>query len=412
VPQATRAASAETLNIDENAPRDIHTFDEWATYCGIQKAEGVQVIRTSKDHKDISMITQQDIPAGQPVLFVPGGMILTGGNARQELGDVDGAEELMVRLGATEHLPQFYLLLKILTEYENGDQSPYYPWLNSLPRYFTSGAHMTDFCCSNVLPPLVGKLASKERIRFLRFFRALQYVPFLSNTTKKNRILAKWAFAIVYTRCFDTPDGDARIVPMADFLDHGTFPEVEISYDEEGNCYAYSTYDIPAGSPLRISYGDPTNPSYLFARYGFLDESSPATFCKIMIDNPSQELQNLGYDHSRMLFYKDTGDVSEEVWDVLLYQILQEVDPNTQQAFYSAHMTGDVDTKQAIHQQFYPQTRAALNYHVDSFLQQLDVLSSRAHGRDLKVHPRLPIILQHNEFVKETFQRVKTNLQQ
>jgi len=112
-----------------------------------------------------------------------------------------------------------------------------------------------------------------------------------------------------------------------------------------------------------------------------------------------------------MLFYKDSGEVSEEVWDVLLYQILQTADPAASQAFYTAHMTGDATSKQAIHQQYYPQTSAVLKYHVDSFLQQLDDLSKRARGRDLKVHPRLPIILQHNEFVKETFQRVKANLQ-
>jgi len=75
-------------------------------------------------------------------------------------------------------------------------------------------------------------------------------------------------------------------------------------------------------------------------------------------------------------------------------------------------MNGDAATKQAIHEQYFPKTLAALNEHVDSFLRQLDELSKRAHGRDLKVHPRLPIILQHNEFVKETFLKVKANLQQ
>lgn len=58
-------------------------------------------------------------------------------------------------------------------------------------------------------------------------------------------------------------------------FNHGTETEVEISYDGNGDCYAYATYDIPAGSPLRVSYGDPTDPTPLFARYGFLDETSP-----------------------------------------------------------------------------------------------------------------------------------------
>ena len=67
-------------------------------------------------------------------------------------------------------------------------------------------------------------------------------------------------------------------------FNHGSdYTEIEPSYDEQGNYYAYTTYDVPAGSPLRTSYADPTNPSFLLARYGFLDEATPATFCK---DNP------------------------------------------------------------------------------------------------------------------------------
>ena len=86
-----------------------------------------------------------------------------------------------------------------------------------------------------------------------------------------------------------------------------------------------------------------------------LDETSPSTFCKIMINKPSPQLVNLGYDHSKMLFYKDTGDVSQEVWDVLLYQLL-ESDPDTQVAFYNAHRRGDFETKQALHRQYLSQT--------------------------------------------------------
>ena len=65
-----------------------------------------------------------------------------------------------------------------------------------------------------------------------------------------------------------------------------------------------------------------------------------------------------------------------------------------------------------MNEHYYPQTLQALQQHVNNFLYQLDELSNRAAGRDLKVHPRLPIILQHNEFVKQTFLNVKANLEQ
>ena len=115
-------------------------------------------------------------------------------------------------------------------------------------------------------------------------------------------------------------------------FNHGTETEVEVNFDDGGNCNVYASKDIPAGSPLRMSLGDPTNPSPLFATYGFLDESSPATFCKMM--DKRDEMQALGYDFSNLLFYKDTGDISPEVYDVVLYSLLGNADPGLQQAFY------------------------------------------------------------------------------
>ncbi len=45
---------------------------------------------------------------------------------------------------------------------------------------------------------------------------------------------------------------------------------MDISYDDEGNCMVYTTTDVPAGSPLLMSYGDPTNPSALFGKEALL----------------------------------------------------------------------------------------------------------------------------------------------
>lgn len=394
------------VDIDYNAQRDIATMEEWTAAYGVQRAEGVEL--TSEDGVDISVMTTQDLPAESPVLFVPAEMILSSFGAMQEIGRMEAAEDRLVSVKASDHVPQFYLFLKILREYELGDESPWFPWLNSLPRYYSNGASMTPFCF-DCLPALAGNLAQMERIKYIQFFQALKSVDFLSQDVKTNKRLTKWAFSVVYTRGFETPDGDFKIAPMADMFNHGTETEVEMRYDDDGNAYVYTTTDVPAGSPLRVSYGDPTNPSHLLARYGFLDKSSPATFCKIMISRPSQELINLGYDHSRMLFYKDTGDVSPEVFDVLLYQSL-ESDPETQKAFYEAHMNGDEETKQAIHEYYYDQTAAALQEHIQTFLRDLEKTIYIGSNSDVNEHPRLPLILSHNLFVKETFEKVQAKL--
>lgn len=192
-------------------------------------------------------------------------------------------------------------------------------------------------------------------------------------------------------------------------FNHGTDTEIAIGYDEHGNCNMYTTRDVQPGEPLRMSYGDPTNPSHFFATYGFLDETSPATFCKIMTIPSTEETRNLGHDFSRMLFFKDTGEISQEVWDVVLYNNLAS-NREAQQAFYEAHMRGDEEMKGNIHRHYFYETSSTLKQHVDTFLKQLDELSAKGVGKDLQEHPRLPLILQHNEFVKNTFMNVKSRL--
>ena len=360
-------------------------------------------------------MTTQDLPTDSPILYVPNEMIITGNRAREELGaEAYDAEQKLQRLFTAskaegpDRVPQFYLFLKVLKEYENGDQSPLYPWLNSMPRYYSNGASMTDFCFGS-LPPYAGQLALTEKTRLSQFIMALSEVAFLSPETIENADLARWAFAVVHTRYLDMPDGDIGLIPLADFFNHhGAETEAYITFDEMGNCYAYSSYDVPAGQPLRICYGDPTNQSKLLSRYGFLDESSAWTFCKIIINNPSQALVDMGYDHSTMLFGRD-GDISESVWDVLLYQELTR-DRDQQQAFYNAHMTGDFVSKQEFHQQYFPLTLKAIQKHVNYFLIELEELSENSWRKDIERHPRLPLIMAHNEFVKNTFERVQENL--
>jgi len=402
------------VDISVAATRDVTSFDEWALQCGVQRSPGFQFTAGDDMYgtNNLGVQTTEDLPAGSPVLFVPNQMIISASQAHAELGNsisnlsmVDEAD-----------LPVFYVFLKILKEYELGQDSPWYPWLNSLPRAYYNGAAMTEFCF-DTLPPLAGFLAMKERFRFSnQFFQALAFVDdnVLSQETKQNRILARWAFSVAYTRGLPTPDGsDFKVVPMGDMFNHGTETQIDWGFDEEGNFMANSSCDVPAGSELCISYGDPTNPSHLLARYGFLDETSPASFCKILILDPSQELLDMGYDHSRMLFYRHTGDVSPEVWDVLCYKMLGEMgEYENQQALHQAQVSGDTDTKQAIMDHYYPQTAQALMEHVESFLIELDQLSARADGVDWKEHPRLPLILQHNSFVKQTFNNVRDNLMQ
>ena len=264
--------------------------------------------------------------------------------------------------------------------------------------------------CYDCLPPLAAKLCMEERVKLINCRQALKTVEFVSDEVKDNEDLLKWVYNVVETRSLEV-SGERIIIPMADMLNHASSGhEVEISYDEEGSCLVYATNDVPAGSPLRTSYGDYylTNPSATFAKYGFIDETCPSTFCKMMDITPSTELREIGLSFSRMLFY-NTGEVSEEVYDVLLHQILSDNRP-AQEEFYRACVNGDAATKSAYHQQYMGQMVGKLKKHVDSFLANLDDLEKKAATKDLETHPRLPLIVGHNNFVRETFMNVKQQI--
>lgn len=124
----------------------------------------------------------------------------------------------------------------------------------------------------------------------------------------------------------------------------------------------------------------------------------------------------MGMDFSKMLFYHDTGDISPEVMDVVLYaKVLNNLKSSPENdgykaAFYNAQMQGDEQTKAQIHEQFRYQTLTEIRKHVDTFLEALDTLEQKSYGRNFEEHPRLPLILRHNEFVKQTFLKVQTQL--
>ena len=92
-----------------------------------------------------------------------------------------------------------------------------------------------------------------------------------------------------------------------------------------------------------------------------------------------------------------------------MYQHLSSNNIKDRRALMDAHQQGDYATKQMLHEKYYPYTSQALLEHIEDFIAQLDKLSTKAtdRQRDLDDHPRLPIILKHNQFVREIFMTVR-----
>ena len=96
--------------------------------------------------------------------------------------------------------------------------------------------------------------------------------------------------------------------------------------------------------------------------------------------------------------------------------------PEEQQAFYHAHMTGDGATKQNYHDEYFPQTLAVLQNHVDYLVHELDEAYIRMEDQSFissvdeedddnsNSHPRLPLISRHNNTVRGILELVKRYL--
>jgi len=405
---------------DIYSPRDVYSMEEWATQYGLQKSEGVELY-SDDGGNDYQLITQSGVAAGQTVLFVPADVVLNSASVQQEFGaSLQEAEVALVEIdqnaqkpqGAEYRLPLFRLMVKILSEYEKGQESVYYPWLNSLPRQFFNGVSMTKGCF-NCLPPYAGWLASSERITYSHFARALRqgYVP-LNQNTISNKKVVRWAYNLALTRYHEVwqPERAKLIGPMADMLNHASEPNCEISADYDGNMIVAALYDVPAGSPLTVSLGDPTNPTPIFAQYGFLPQDCATIFCKAMHLEP--QIEELGYEFKELLFQTETGEIAPKVWDIFLYDILQKNDQGAAQQFYMACQGGDEGTKEQYHGEYYAYTLDALKQHVYSILSDCETLTMKAQSYDLAIHPRVPVIVAHNQLVSQTFTMTAALLEQ
>jgi len=409
---STQQQQSSFLPLDRAVRREVDQFQAWAGQCGVQAENGFCLAGDMVDeNEDYYAVTSTGGARGSRVLFVPGEMILSASMVAGEYqGYIEKSLSIVGGKGYHHLYAQFVLFLKILVEYEQGTNSPYYPWLAALPRAWNTAVSFDGFCMT-CLPPYLKSLCEVERTRFKGFKEGLKAFDYLSPESKQNEQLLKFAYNVVFTRSFPTPDGDYRIAPVADMFNHGYPDNVQVSYDQNGNCEVYLKEDVAPGTPLTLSYGEPTNPSRLLSIYGFLNEA-PAAYCKILFTHPSQELKDVGYNSNRMLFYTQDGSISQEVWDVLLFSRLEKKKnkQDMKNAFYQAHMNGDQQTKMSIHAEFQEETTKALLRHVNHVLIEVHELTVKMNSFDSSKHPRLPLLLRHHAMVTETFAKVRDNL--
>ncbi len=237
------AKTAESkISLEEWAFRDMYSFQEWAVDYGVQQMSEMELY--SYDGSDWQFFSNSYIPANNCVLYVPSNLVFGSIKVSNEFGgDLKMAEDALVTLdqGTAKRLPLFRLVIKILAEYEKGENSQWFPWLNSLPRIFYNGVSMTD-ACFECLPPYAALLSINERNTYSRFVNAIRrgFVPLDPSTINDDRVV-KWAYNVALTRFHEIwePRRQKLIAPMADMvcdahnfsssLVHGNISSINVS---------------------------------------------------------------------------------------------------------------------------------------------------------------------------------------
>lgn len=91
---------------------------------------------------------------------------------------------------------------------------------------------------------------------------------------------------------------------------------------------------------------------------------------------------------------------------------MQDNDPGAADQFYVACKTNDEGTKQQYLDNYFQYTLDAMKQHVYGIMQDVEQLTAQAQSYDLQTHPRVPVIVAHNELVSNTFRMTAGLLEQ
>lgn len=416
------AVSSNHVSFDQfvSSARQLGGLEKWAIEKGVLIENGFHLVPTVENGQDWNVMLTTSASQSDRVLQIPSHLIFSGSRVEEELKGVDGfsqAVSYVTNRNCESELPQFFLWIKILQEFERGEESIWYPWLHSLPRHFEMALYF-DEVEMDCLPPYAWSLAKLEFHHLEVFETALQLMPsIVTERTLADSELSRWALGVVFTRCWgqvgDETGKTCDIVPVGDMLNHGDPASTFIDYDQEGNCNIFLKNDVEAGTSLSLSYGRTTNPSRFLVLYGFVDTNQGTVFSQILVTHPTQEHKDLGYDVSKMVFSTEDGSIATEIFDVTLYSILEQI-PDLQRRFYEAHTKGDEETVQALRTKYHLEICIVLKKHVDGKLAEFVNLLRKMENMDSGIishdHPRLSMIFEHNKFLYMTFANVKARL--
>jgi hypothetical protein len=365
------------------------------------------------------------------------------------------------RIFQQNYLPEFILIFKLMREVYLGKNSRWYAWWQSLPQMFSTGLYLDDVERMFV-ESMAGEILYTQELQhnaFLGLMRRLlemqessTIIPSgfrtwllelqkLNNVSGQNLFesLVKWAFTVVFTRSWRSPDRQyAQIVPFGDLVNHNSQTEnlQPLFRPIDGSFQFFMTKDatnVSEETPgeLFLSYGLIHTPARYLALFGFCDVS--AAYIDAHLDfldddndcsssNSKSALQSSNVwpmnvlDQARLVISTTSGAMSEEVWIAFLYKALREKDPDllarVRTSMEDAHAVTTLDGEKLV-ESLLEKWEWVLTTEIQNYYHRLletDFAPIMVTEEDLQQHPNLNMIVSFNLFMRDCFVGVLKHL--
>ena len=440
----------EDSSLFDNPNRDLESLVAWAVLSGVEFAPGVKISENKHGGWGVALTQPQE--QGTAIMTIPNRLILASSSTTSDSKKNDNEaerrrqwmEEAMISMGDPhnqQYVPECLLMLRVLEEVSKGEASLWHTWLQSLPRTFSTGQYL-DTMEREVVKRMAPQYLEHQDRQWETCRNTL--VSFLSdnepakelknwwmelNDDDYQEMMLKWAFSVVFTRSWRTPDRkDATIVPLGDMVNHDSQrANIRPSLEEEPSCASLqlclteSLKNVNEKSNgaenLYLSYGISEYPARFLVVFGFCDVSAPyvhvGDFLKedpyvggLLKEDALSELPPI--DMTQLVVSTANGTIAEEVWNVFLYKVLQQRDPlqlqSLRDAFERNPMEADAVLQDLMTEWEYSVARA-LQAHIQNILDNIYpqmMLNELVLGR----HPRLAMITNYNQSMRTIFSRV------
>ena len=406
---------------------------QWAVDSGVEFAPGTEIVADAEGDWSVELV--QPKQQGTTILTIPSDLILSSES-------LDGSnlyrwmEQNM--LHDTYFLPECLLVVGLLGELSKGESSRWHTWMNSLPISFSTGIYLDSVERSHVLRFAPSILEQHEK-HWQTCNSAISMLArdtndilplFLRNWLRSQPNLSltvQWAFSIVLTRSWRTPDGrHAAIVPIGDMLNHhsqhaNVRPCIRPGDGSLQLCLVEDTLcsrDEPVG--IQLNYGMSYQPARFLINFGFCDTTSEVIDAHVEqyllregLPPISDEKTWPPLDPSGLVVSSKNGAVAEEVWIVFLLKVLRERDPSQIQRVQNAYDADDNESLEALLDDLFEDWELSvaleLKGHFEFLLDNIYPALTLSK-QDFVTHPRLSMIARYNFFMRQVFQQALSYL--